>query len=168
MRGQIVCEGDISVGPLAEQDAVQPDLGIHVNAVEDDLDAGVRAKRRQFEALAIPADATDGEAGGRAAGAAGIAQIVVQSGIERADEAGHVLRRHLLPQGGAIDRAKHRIEGWIASRTVLNAPVMRQLDPAPCRIVIGGLRNVRAVAEQEAPSIVENLAPTVERQRGGR
>jgi len=53
---------------VAERGAVQPEVAVHVNAIEDDLHLAVRRKRRGGETLAVPARAAHEPAGIAAAG----------------------------------------------------------------------------------------------------
>src|SRR5690349_23708586 len=57
MLGDVVREADVTVRPLAEMNTVDPDVAVHVDAVE--LEPGLAARRslRQAKRLAIPADA---------------------------------------------------------------------------------------------------------------
>src|SRR5215469_3735238 len=65
---ELVSEADIAEGALAKVVAVDPDFGIHVDAVELDGDFAVAPSRRHAEGLAIPADARGREAACAAAG----------------------------------------------------------------------------------------------------
>ncbi|OPZ19541.1 MAG: hypothetical protein BWZ10_00916 [candidate division BRC1 bacterium ADurb.BinA364] len=56
-RSQLVFEAHVAVRPLAQMAAVDPDIGVHVNAVEFDENAAIRPSRIEAELLAIPSDA---------------------------------------------------------------------------------------------------------------
>src|SRR4029077_13191630 len=54
--GDVVGETDIAVRPPAEVDAVDPDIAVHVDAVELEPRLAPRRARRQPECFAIPTD----------------------------------------------------------------------------------------------------------------
>ncbi len=148
VRRQVVGEGGVSVRMIAQQSAVDPDVAVHVDAVEDDLHLAPGRNGGRREALAIPARASHEPAG--------VAAPLAQFGIERTDP-----RRH---HGRSPQRVfSVRIDGpW---RKVLHAEIVRQVEGAPGGIVevreLGSLR----VAAEKAPSLVERLATLAGRDR---
>ena len=120
MPGQFVAETDVTVGPLAEVEAVDPDVAVGHDAVEVDEDATLGIIRRKYEMLAIPADA-GGQKAARAAGG-----IIC---IERAFDApvmGHVQAAprgvikvgFLGVRGIGLEKAPIKVEGCGDSSTL--------------------------------------------------
>ena len=123
--GDVVREADVAVGPAAQVDAVDPDVAVHVHAVE--LEPRHLAPRPggQPKRLAIPADAR-----GEVAHAA----------------------------------AARGVLAWRA----LDAPVVRQVEPAPLAVVEPRLLGSGVIAEEEAPAGIhgETLSLGGDRRRG--
>ncbi len=109
---QVEAERRVAVRPLAQHDAVQPDLGIHVDAVEFDLHARVLRQRRQAEALPVPADTPDGKRSGSAAGARRGEHVIVCLGSERADLTRRF--RHRLPHWSGVNVAEDGVQLQVA------------------------------------------------------
>ena len=93
---QVALETRISVGPAADEMAVDPDLRVVVHAVELDRDELVFVRRVQLEMLAIPADA-----------AGGVAVAAAVLGAERSFDA-PVVRQVDLTPAGVVERGHDR------------------------------------------------------------
>ena len=138
MAGEVVGKCGVPVGVIAQQRAVEPDVAVHVDAIEDDLHLAPRRHGGGREALAIPTRAAHEPAG--------IPAALARLGVERTD-----------PDGGD-GRSPHgpfpvRVGG--AGRQVFDAEVMWQVERAPRRVIEAGQFGAGGVASQESPPVVE-------------
>lgn len=144
VRAQVVREGGVAVGVEPEVDAVEPDVGVLVDAVE----AQLRVFRVEFEVPAVPAEAADGVAG-RAA-------VLAARGVERTD----LLRGRGPGRVRVLEDEQRGVAGGGAVRgagvgQVLDAPVVREVQRAPGGVVVRRLLRAVGVAAQEEPARVE-------------
>ena len=120
--GDVVREADVTVGPAAQVHAVDPDVAVHVDAVELEPDDPLARAGRQPEGLAVPTDARGEEADAAAAGS---------------------------------------VLAWRA----LDAPVVRQVQPAPPAVVESRLLGSGGIGQGEPPAGVHGEALALSRGR---
>ena len=114
MGRQVVSKCGVPVWVMAQERAVQPDVTVHVDAVEDDLHLAAGRDGSRREVLAIPA--------GAAHEPPGVTSACAQFGVERTGAR--------WQHGGAPqDPLAVRVRG--AGRQVLDAEIMRQVERAP-------------------------------------
>ncbi len=115
VRRDVVGDGGVAVRPPAEVGAVDPDVGVHVDAVELERHAAAARAGGKAERLAVPA-------------------------------------------GAGREVAVAPAAGGVLARRPLDAPVVREVEPAPGAIVEPGALGALMVAEGEAPSRVHGEA----------
>ena len=160
---QVVSEGGVTVRMVAERVAIEPHIGIHINAVELDGDPLSESLMVEHEMLAIPAGAAERVARGRAAGAFRRERPDHRK-IRRAPSAATAGCGGVCPPAvpGAQPRA---VRG--GRRQVFEAPVMGQVEGSPGGVIESGVFRAGCVRSKEAPAGVEGK-PVVRRVVCGR
>ena len=162
---EVVSKCGVAVRMVAERMAVEPHIGIHINAVELDGDAFAERLFAEREMFAIPTGAAERVTRGRAAGT---------FRRERADDWKIRAPTTATAAGRGRIRRCWRWRGAATAafggcrRQVFDAPVMRQVHGAPGRVVEGGVFRAGGIRFEEAPAEIEIVLAIQFCRRGGK
>src|ERR1017187_5900060 len=139
MRSQVIGERSISVGVIAQEIAIEPDIAVHVDTVEDNLHLALRRDRRRGEALAIPTRPAHKPAG--------VAFTSAEFGIERTHTCGQ--------RGRDAPYAPQPIVIRGSRRQIFDAEIVRQIESPPRRVIEPGRLGPWSLAAQKTTAFIE-------------
>ena len=143
MRRQVIGKRRVAIGVIAQVLAVQPGVTVHVHAIKYDLEVAAGAQSGCREPFAIPARSSHEPA----CIPLTFAQVPVEgTGAERHHRA-------------APDRSL--TAGFRKRREIFDAPIMRQIDPAPGSVIKRGEFGAGSITAEEAPAAVKRLIALV-------